>query len=287
MRKEISKRHRRRKKQYVRWCIMIVSIGLLCILALYACGKTRDMKTITKGDQIQAQGKLSTNGLEADYFFSDGDFYYYNNPEDGTKSKVGIDVSASQGTIDWEQVKEAGVEFAMIRLGYRGYGNGKIVTDDYFDYNFSEAANAGLDRGVYFFSQAVNEEEAKEEAEYVLKCLNGETLEYPIAYDFEYTGGYESRTLDLECEQITNNAAAFCQVIQDAGYPVMIYTGAYTYSCYEENELLADIPIWYAQYESKTPNISDFYMWQYSSSGEIAGIEENTVDLNIVLNKEE
>lgn len=288
--RKLRSRRRKKRKQYAvrgMFAALMVLLLLVCILAACDFRESGIVQTSVTGTSAKESTAALSDKLPESDFSSKNGLYYYTDPENGTTSKAGVDVSAAQGEIDWEQVRETGVEYAMIRLGYRGYGNGQIVTDDYFDSNFSEAANVGLDRGVYFFSQAINEDEAREEAEYVLEYLNGETLEYPIAYDFEYVGGYESRTLDLSWEQITNNAAAFCEVIQEAGYTPMIYTNAHSYSHYEENEQLAGVPVWYAQYESKTPDISDFYMWQYSCDGELEGITENTVDLNLVLSSDQ
>lgn len=223
--------------------------------------------------------------VQSKYFNFEDIFYSYKDSKNGMISKVGIDVSAHQGYIDWKSVKESGVDFAMIRLGYRGYRNGAIKLDDYLEMNFNNAREAGIDIGVYFYSQALNEEEAKEEAKFVLENLQGIELTYPIAYDFEFPNDPEARTRDIEWEQIAKNAAAFCKVIEEAHYIPMLYADSFTHFAYTEHDITKHYPIWYAKY-SNTLDTDRLDMWQYTDKGRIPGIEANTVDLNIAFVKE-
>ena len=143
-------------------------------------------------------------------------FYQYDAP--GVTAYAGVDVSSYQGAVDWPAVKAAGADFAMLRVGFRGYGTGALVEDNAFAQNAADAANAGLTVGVYFYSQAVTEEEAAEEARFVVERLRGTNVSGPIAYDLEFYTADEARTDDLTGEQATQNALAFCDVIRQAGY---------------------------------------------------------------------
>lgn len=200
-------------------------------------------------------------------------------------SRLGVDVSVFQGDIDWEQVKAAGYEFAILRIGYRGYGEeGTLNADEKFEQNLENARKAGIDVGVYFFSQAVNEEEAKEEADFVLEYLKGQELQMPVVYDPEHILEDEARTDGVTGEQFTQNAKVFCKEIEEAGYDAMIYSNM-LWEAYElDLEKLSDYPVWYADYEELPQTPYRFSMWQYSSTGIVPGIEGN-VDLNIQLLK--
>lgn len=200
-------------------------------------------------------------------------------------SRLGVDVSVFQGDIDWEQVKAAGYEFAILRIGYRGYGEeGTLNADEKFEQNMENARKAGIDVGVYFFSQAVNEEEAKEEADFVLEHLKGQELQMPVVYDPEHILEDEARTDGVTGEQFTQNAKVFCKEIEEAGYDAMIYSNM-LWEAYElDLEKLLDYPVWYADYEELPQTPYRFSMWQYSSTGSVPGIEGN-VDLNIQLLK--
>ncbi len=195
--------------------------------------------------------------------------------------RIGIDVSRYQGEIDWTAVKEAGVEFSMLRLGYRGYGTGKIVTDAYFETNLQGALENGIEVGVYFFSQAINEAEAVEEAQYCIDHLRDYDITYPIVFDWEpYDSSLDPRTEGLSDEMLTKCAVAFCEAVEDAGYESMVYSNlTYFYLHYDLSQLVG-FPLWLAQYNETPTFYYHFDMWQYSSTGTVAGIEGN-VDLNI------
>ncbi len=207
--------------------------------------------------------------------------------DDEYTSVFGIDVSKHQGSIDWKSVKEAGAEFVILRIGYRGYGpEGSLQVDERFKSNIEGAKSEGLDVGVYFFAQAVNEEEAREEAEFVLKNLSGYDLELPIVYDPESILDAEARTDNVTGEQFTKNTQVFCKTIQDAGYSPMIYANM-LWEAYElDLSKLSGYPVWYADYEEypQTPYMYEY--WQYSNEGRISGIS-GEVDLNIRLVKKQ
>lgn len=199
------------------------------------------------------------------------------------KSRLGIDVSESQLNIDWQAVANDGIDFAIIRLGYRGATEGDLYLDGYFQSNFEGARNAGIDCGIYFFSQAVNAEEAVEEAEFVLDYLGGAALEYPIAFDSEVVPSLGiTRTANLSKDEMTAVADAFCTRLEQAGYKTLVYGNASDLSRYDDS-VVNDGGIWWAEYGSAQPNHNlDIVMWQYSNVGDVAGISTD-VDMNIDL----
>lgn len=215
-----------------------------------------------------------------DYLTNDESGIFYEGDENYTIRK-GIDVSYYQGKINWKKVKADGYEFAMIRLGFRGYGEkGTLNLDQNFHKNIKGAIKAGLDVGVYFFAQAVNEDEAYEEALFVLDTLKKYDLTLPVVYDPETIESDNARTDDVSGEQFTKNAITFCETIKEAGYDVMIYSNMIWESEYFDMEQLKEYPFWYADYESTPQTPYNFVMWQYTSKGEVDGIE-GRVDLNI------
>ena len=198
-------------------------------------------------------------------------------------SKFGIDVSKFQGNIDWNKVKEAGVEFVFVRVGFRGYGeSGSLKEDAYYKRNIEGATAAGLDVGVYFYAQAINEEEAIEEADFVLNLISDYNLSLPIVYDPEHVLNDVARTDNISGEQFTKNARAFSDKIMSAGLVPMIYANM-MWEAYElDLSYLSDVPIWYADYENKPQTPYNFTTWQYSQAGKIQGIN-GTVDLNLMI----
>lgn len=194
-------------------------------------------------------------------------------------SRFGIDVSKWNGDIDWDKVKADGVEFVMIRCGYRGTTMGSLIEDPNFLVNIRGAKAAGLDVGVYFFTQAINEVEAVEEASMVIALCEGYELDYPVMIDSEGAGG-NGRADSLDVETRTKVCKAFCETIENAGYEAGVYASRSWYNANLEVNKLEKYRIWLAEYRS-TPLYSGYYdMWQYTSKGKVDGIEGN-VDLNI------
>lgn len=192
---------------------------------------------------------------------------------------VGIDVSKWNGEIDWDRVSRAGVDFAIIRAGYRGSVTGSLVEDPYFVENIKGATNAGLDVGVYFFTQATNEVEAVEEASVVLALVREYNINYPIFIDTEGAGG-SGRADGLDRETRTLVCEAFCRTIENANYPAGIYASRNWYNNNLDMSVLDEYFIWLAEYRD-VPLYQGYYrMWQYTSRGKIDGIEGN-VDMNI------
>lgn len=199
---------------------------------------------------------------------------------------IGIDVSTWQNYIDWNKVKAAGVEFVMIRAGFRGYGSGLLVEDDLFYTNLKGAKAAGLRVGVYFFSQAINEKEGVEEASMVVSLIRkyGISLDYPIAFDSEYSGasGNSGRADKLSRSERTAVAVAFCETIRSAGYSPMVYASKSWFETNLSTGSFSNYYIWLAHYTSGGASSSysgRYEMWQYTSQGNVNGIA-GSVDMN-------
>lgn len=199
-------------------------------------------------------------------------------------AKVGIDVSDHQKVIDWAQVKMAGVDFAIIRTGYRGYTEGGLFLDDFFETNITGALENDIDVGVYFFSQAITAAEAEQEAQYVMDLISNYTITYPVVYDWEpitnYTEDAPPRTKDCTAEDINAFTLAFCKKVKEGGYIPSFYSNkSMGYSTYDL-ETLEEFDFWYAEYQPKPSFYYAFDIWQYTDAGKIAGIE-TAVDINL------
>lgn len=196
-----------------------------------------------------------------------------------TPSRLGIDVSVWQGQIDWKKVKAAGVDFAMIRVGYRGSEQGVLKEDTYAQTNYAGATAAGIKVGAYFFSQAITVEEAVEEAKYLLNLIKDWKVDMPIVFDWEFVGG-GSRTDGITARTLTNCSKAFCDTVSAAGYKSMIYfnTDQSFNSLYLRE--LTDYKFWLAQYDTVLNYPYKIDMWQYTETGSVPGIKGN-VDINL------
>ena len=198
----------------------------------------------------------------------------------------GIDVSSHNGDIDWKRVKASGIDYAIIRLGYTGYSRERFSAryDTAFEYNISGARAAGLPVGVYWYSQAVNTSEARQEAQKLLAKLRSYSIDLPVFYDYEFAGVGDRGRLDYAWSSgavnkatLTANAEAFCNEIQSAGYDA----GVYASKSFLENQidgasLGRKYNIWLAHYNNQTPYSGNYYMWQYSSKGRVGGVGGNT-----------
>lgn len=229
--------------------------------------------------QMEVNSSVAPNLYDNQGFLRNGSRMSYGG--EGYSYRLGIDVSHYQGDIDWQKVKAAGIEFVFVRLGYRGYGqDGVLKLDTNFEKNMEGARAAGLDVGVYFFAQAVNETEAVEEAEFVLEHLMEYDLQMPVVYDPESVVHEEARTDNVTGEQFTKNTKAFCEAIEKSGYDAMVYCNMTWQAFKLDLEELEEYPIWYADYEEYPQTPYHFEIWQYSNEGTVDGIQGN-VDLNI------
>lgn len=260
--------------------VVVLGVGAITIVrALFSTGSNgvSSNSSVTVKDAIDPVYVCPYDWSNL-YLNTDGRYVYTVN---GTvKSCLGIDVSVHNGTIDWSAVANDGISFAYVRVGYRGSSAGNVSADDTFRTNLSDAQAAGLDVGVYFYSQAISEDEAREEADFAISQLAGTKLQLPVVFDLERQGG-NGRPDSLSDEEVTAIANAFCARVESAGYTAMIYGSASDIERYDLTSISANL--WVAQYGTLTPT-SDFryVMWQYSTDGSVAGID-GTVDMDLDL----
>lgn len=208
---------------------------------------------------------------------------YEYSEEGAAVSRTGIDVSYHQGDIDWTMVAADGIDFAIIRVGYRGYESGMLNLDERFHTYMKGAIDAGLDVGVYFFSQAVTTEEAVEEANFVMENIRGYDLTFPVVFDWEIMDSDTARTNEIMPYTVTECAAAFCDTISAGGYRPMVY-GSRKFALMKlDMSKIPTVDFWFAEYKDghNEPTYPyDFQIWQYASDGRVDGISCD-VDLNI------
>ncbi len=254
----------------------------------------------TKFKFVEIDRSLKQSTVEAARFVTDEEtgFMYYTDESGNKTSYIGIDVSSFQSEVDWEKVKTSGIDFAIIRCGLRGYGSeGRLVMDSCFEDNIKGAIAAGLNVGVYFYTQALNTEEAIEEANFVLETISPYEFNGPIVLDVE-SASPEERIKDITATERTDNIIAFCDTIKAAGYNTMIYADLKFFTTKMEIARLEDYEKWYANYNTLEKDEStsvwgyhnplllpyEFSMWQYTNSGTLDGIEGD-VDFDVLFEK--
>ena len=270
----MSSQNKRRRKRSAKlfWIIGIVGILLAAtlIVAMFLLNNGVNV-SYRSGD---TSSDLPVNTRQAEDFTVEDGFIRY------PGAMLGIDVAEFQGEIDWQAVRSAGVEFAILRIGYRGYLHGALFADESFERNYSSARQAGIRLGVYFFSQACTEAEAEEEAAYVLSALNGASLELPVFFDWEESFSENSRTSGKATSEVSAYAKAFCRRITDGGYRAGVYFNQqYGYGIMDL-ESLGDYAFWLAEYDDVPVFFYDFSVWQYTGSGQVDGIGTQ-VDLDL------
>lgn len=223
-----------------------------------------------------AEGVAISSFTEEEFSTDEEELPVYNG--DKYDTRLGIDVSFYQGVIDWEAVAADGIEFAMIRCGYRGSETGEMVVDEQFENNIQGALDAGLDVGVYFFSQSTGAIEAAEEANFVLNLIDGYNITMPVAFDWEPLEG--SRAEDIDRSELTASAVVFCEMVKDAGYTPCVYL--YRYTGYYEYmmERLADYELWVGALGTWPDFYYEHLLWQFSMTGRVNGIDAD-VDLDM------
>ena len=233
---------------------------------------------------IKTEAEIDAEAEDSAEANTDGDDTEIRQTSGVSKTGVlGIDVSKWQKEIDWDKVKNEGVDFAIIRCGYRGSVTGSLVEDPYFEQNIKGAQAAGIKVGVYFFTQAVNEVEAVEEASMVISLVRDYELQYPVFIDTEGAGG-NGRADSLNVEERTAVCEAFCTTVKNAGLEAGVYASRNWYNNKLTANTLESYAIWLAEYRS-VPLYQGYYqMWQYTSKGKINGINGN-VDLNVSYRK--
>ena len=267
---------------------VIIVVGIIIVLTIKLGNKdtedVKDVVEITDEDPLEYEAeKKQEKGVEVDIAFVVD--------ESETKEVTnGIDVSRYQGTIDWEKVAGSGIDFAMIRVGYRTLSSGEIVADSNAKYNMQEAQKYGIKLGAYFFSTAISEEEAKEEANWVADYIGQYKITYPVAYNCENFEREGSRQYHLTKEERTEIALAFMDRIEERGYRAMFYAakGEMEGNAAWEMERISSLyKVWVAQYPEQpfpvtsTSSYSGTYaMWQYTNKGTVPGIDA-LVDANV------
>lgn len=270
-------RRKRKKEKQLLIAIAVITLLLFLVIggiALALSSPARETEPVQM-PQTEPQATAAENGYDADAYYMQDGFLRY----EGKAHKIGIDVSTHQGVIDWEQVAAEGVEFVVIRIGYRGSSRGLLYEDETFRENLRGAKDAGLLVGGYFFSQAVTAQEAWEEAMFVCELLEGETLDLPVFYDWEEVSG-DSRTGDISDIPMTKCALAFCERMERGGFRAGVYFNQNYGYHYLELEHLQDYSLWLAEYNEVPSFDYHFDIVQFTDDGRLAGIE-TAVDLDL------
>ena len=234
---------------------------------------------------VPISDEIEHHGFKDDDFeFDENGRISYVGEDSSLEFKHGIDVSRFQGDIDWDKVKASGIDFAIIRAGYRGTTEGKLLEDDKFIDNIEGAISSGIDVGVYFYSQAVNKQEALEEAQVILDMIEPYDIKYPVVIDIESAESENARTAELSTDEYETVAKAFCETVKAAGYKPMVYGNLKTYTLLMDAVDVDDYDIWIAYYGDPLYYPYHFNIWQYTSAGKVDGIEGN-VDLNICISE--
>lgn len=267
-----------RKKEYRLPGLLALGTALLIMLLFPALLQPADP---AEADPTTAAPTLAENPYGPEDFGYDGEYLTCL----GGESVLGIDVSSHQQDIDWEAVADAGVEFVMIRLGYRGYETGVIHADVNAQQNYEGAKAAGLRVGAYFFSQATTTEEAVEEAVFALNMIEDWEVDMPVVYDWEYVSE-DARTAQVDRRTLTDCTIAFCQRVENAGHTPMVYFNVSQVQHRLYLEELTDYQFWLAMYTEEMDFAYQVDMWQYTCEGTVPGIETD-VDINLWLTYEE
>lgn len=266
------------RKWLVFGIVAAVAVIMLALVAFLLLRPVADKTAETTAGTTTVETTLempSTNVFTPMDFGYEGDYLTCLTDE----SIRGIDISTFQKEIDFEKVKEAGFEFVMIRLGYRGSVEGLLFEDEWAQRNYQGAKAAGLKVGGYFFSQSISEEEAIEEANYAMEIIKGWELEMPLVYDWEFIKeGY--RTDIVDARMLTDYTLAFCRTVEEAGYDAMVYFNPEQSRKKMYLQELTDYGFWLAMYTDQMDYPYKVDMWQYTCTGKVPGINGN-VDINL------
>ncbi len=227
-------------------------------------------------------GQIPVNSYKLENFYIEDGYMAYHDDEGNKLSHLGVDLSYHQENVDFAALKESGVEFVMLRCGYRGYSEGGLVKDEKFDEYAAACNEYGIPLGVYFFTQAVSVEEAVREAEFTIDLIREYDISYPVALDTEYVSEKGARTNNEEIDEDLRSemCIAFCRKISEAGYYPMIYASENWIRRDLNYEALQEYDFWAPQYLEENDFMYDFTIWQYTERGFIKGVDEE-VDLDI------
>lgn len=279
------------KKSKIRALILLAVIALVITLGIFAVIRllTKDIpdpappappkqpETFQFAGETYTAVDLPKSPYDTALFEERDGRLIYTDPE--TETFVGIDVSAHREQINWRAVKKDGIDFAIIRVGWRGNTEGHLYLDEYFHQNIRGALAAGLDVGVYFYSQAITEAEALAEAQAVLEWIDGYKITYPVVYDWEYVSA-DARTGNMDNAVLTDCAKIFCSTVEQAGYIPMVYFNLDIGYRRYDLQAISEYDFWLAEYDTAPTFFYEYHMLQYTSSGEVDGIEGG-VDMNI------
>lgn len=227
-------------------------------------------------------GVIPINSYNLDNFRVDDGYMAYFDENENKISHLGVDISYHQTEIDWDKLKESPCEFVMLRCGFRGYTEGGLVEDEKFREYATAAVEHDFPIGVYFFTQALSEQEAIAEADYVLSLIEEFPISYPVAIDTEYVASEDARTnkTEMTIEERTSYVVAFCERIKEKGYYPIVYASENWLRRSLDASMLQPYEIWAPQYLDRNDFMYDFTIWQYTDAGSIPGIKGD-VDLNI------
>ena len=278
------------------WISAALCLGLVISLAVMIQNNTPSQSNKTPDSTVPMETEAPTEAPAPEGFvypelnlpenpYSEEDFDYVDRYLTCTAGPcmLGVDVSSWQYDITWPLVKASGIDFAIIRLGYRGYGKaGKLVADDYAKANLEGAKKAGLQVGAYFFSQALSIEEVDEEIAFFMEILGDFPLDMPIVLDWEQINAEGSRSLGMDARTLTDLQLHFCKTMTEKGYQPLIYFNWYQSTRLMYLHELEEYPFWLALYQDRMTYPYRVEMWQYTDQGRVPGIEGN-VDINVYM----
>lgn len=252
------------------------------------------IETETEAPELTVEEKnalyLNWPKYDWDHLTKEGKFRYYE--DENYTSKIVADVSKVQRVIDWEEMQEGGIDTCILKVGARGYSEGGLLEDSRFEAHFKDAAEAGMDvLGVYFYSQAISEEEAREEAAYVIDKLETCKADKDVIVFYDLETGYSSsgtryRNYDLTDEEIKANLDAFAQVMAEEGYVTGVYTNLKWHNRNLSRKLFKGYPLWIANYSDQPRINKGFFLWQYTGVAHVKGSVQR-LDLNLMFVKKE
>lgn len=273
---------------------MIFSFILAFSLLLTSCKTTAPILPNCAEDEIafvdyfgdvqvcKINPNIKKNEYVPELFYREKNKMFYN--DENFSVRQGIDISRHDKKVNWQKVKKNGFDFVILRAAWRGYESGILHEDENFRKNIQGAISAGFDVGVYVFSQAINEKEAAEEADFVLDLIKDYKITLPVVFDPENIGWEEARTDNVSGEQFTKNAIVFCNKIKEAGYEPMLYANLTWQMQRFDLSQLSEYKMWYAEYSDfpKTPYHFDF--WQHFSPKRVPGVQKKC-DVDIMIEK--
>lgn len=267
-------------KKLLIFIVILIPFGIASIIStIYTINYFNN-----KNDYDYGQA-LNLGDIDIDLIDMNRDFYSYIKPD--YKTIIGVDLSEHNQDVDFKKLKDQGIEFVFLRIGWRGYLQPDIHLDKRFEEYYTNAKEVGMDIGVYFFSQAINEEEAIEEANFVISELKNKKINTYVVYDCESVEEKDARTKSLTKQQATANARKFLSIISDYGYFPMLYTNYDWTKNYYDSQILSEYPVWFAQYSRSPQYKGNHIIWQYASNMVVDGINgKDGTDLNLMIIKE-